>query len=281
MVIQTDYQVKIMPFACRSWKCDGCQELRLRQLRRLCMAGNPVTFITLTSAVRDHMTPDLAAQELRDAWRKIAREIKEKGISKLLEYVCVFEETKRGWPHLHILARCGYIDQAWLSDRMETLATSPIVDIRRIKSKWQMAQYVTKYVSKSPRRYQGCKRYWTSGNWLDTEDGRRYKEPKNKHGLILVDEPYTVVVERFKASRWEVAQGDDGHWQAWPTIGMSLPIPSMDAWWRGPPADEFDIEGIPRGHLKVDHEGAVRYQPPSEAAIDLWLEYMAHEPDET
>lgn len=275
MVIQTDFQVKIAPFSCRSWSCDGCQELRLRQLWRLAMAGDPVTFITLTSLVRNHMTPDLAARELRDAWRVLVREIKQKGISEKLEYLCVFEETKQGWPHLHILARCGYIDQSWLSNRMEALATSPIVDIRRIKSRWQMARYVSKYVSKAPRRYDGCKRYWTSQNYLDTENGKKYKDKKISHGVIMVDEPYQVVVERFRAARWQVAPGNSGHWEAWPTLNMALPIPAMDAWWRGPPADPVDVWNIPRGHLKRNDLGVVEYQPPEEAAMELWLESMA------
>ena len=106
------------------------------------------------------MTPDAAARQLVHAWRMVVQRGKREKIFKEIQYIAVFEETKKGWPHLHILARTSWIAQAWLADRMQQYANSPIVDVRKVKTKERAAWYVSKYVAKEPHRYQGCKRYW-------------------------------------------------------------------------------------------------------------------------
>jgi hypothetical protein len=82
-----------------------------------------------------------------------------------LNYLCVFETTKAGTPHLHILTRGSYIAQRWLSSMMKKLADAPIVDVRRVRNKREAAAYVAKYISKAPQRFHGCKRYWRTQRW--------------------------------------------------------------------------------------------------------------------
>ncbi|MEE8540002.1 MAG: hypothetical protein V3S54_09300 [Woeseiaceae bacterium] len=93
---------------------------------------------------------------------------------KALPFLAVFEKTKRGEPHLHILLRTVYLDQAWLSDQMKELIGAPIVDIRSLTSAAKIANYVTKYIAKDPHKFIGTKRYWSSRDYLlpdPKEDG--------------------------------------------------------------------------------------------------------------
>ncbi len=145
-------------------------------------SGNPNLFITLTSRRRPGGSPVAAARALVVAWRRVRREyIKTHGKGSL-PVLTVFEATKHGWPHLHIVARCKWIDQAWLSKRMGALIGSPIVDVRRIKGLRQVAAYVSKYVGKNPHRFAGTKRYFASYDFklpvAGLEDGGAADEPR-------------------------------------------------------------------------------------------------------
>lgn len=149
--------------------------------------GEPNRFITLTSKYRpDEMTPDEAAQQLVHAWRMVIQRAKRNGLIKECQYIAVFELTKKGWPHLHILARCGWLQQAWLSHRLREYAESPRVDIRKIKSKARAAWYVAKYTSKAPEKFQGCKRYWrTLGYDLSP---KKADKPLHDHFIGYLDQ---------------------------------------------------------------------------------------------
>ena len=158
--------VTLYPLPCKCWTCPECRSGRSARLVAEALAGQPDLFVTLTSRIRDDWTPDYAARRLAWAWRVIRREyIAEHGKGSL-PFLAVFEATKRGWPHLHIVARCKWLEQKWLSKRMATLTDSPVVDVRRIKSVRKVAKYVAKYVGKNPERWAGTKRYWRSQDYL-------------------------------------------------------------------------------------------------------------------
>lgn len=146
---------------CKSWLCEHCAPIRKKQLQAQACNGNPTKFITLTSKYRpSDMTPDQAAQELVHAWRMVVQRGKRDKLFSEIQYIAVFELTKQGWPHLHILARCSFLSQKWLSERMAEYADSPIVDVRKIKTRNAVAWYVSKYIAKEPQRFKHCKRYW-------------------------------------------------------------------------------------------------------------------------
>lgn len=165
---------------CKSWNCEYCQPIRLRQLQAQAVNGAPSKFITITSRYRpEEMTPDEAAQQLVHAWRMVVQRAKREGIWTDCQYIAVFELTERGWPHLHILARCDFVQQRWLSDRMADYADSPIVDVRAVKGRKRAAWYVAKYCSKGPDKFQGCKRYWRTHGY-DLSPGKTDK-PLHDH----------------------------------------------------------------------------------------------------
>lgn len=159
------------PIRCRRWSCNYCNPMRKRQLIAKGASGKPDTFITLTSCPETAETPALAAKVLVVAWRKVRLEIMRRYGYEQVPFVAVFEATKRGWPHLHILLRTKWIDQAWLSARMAHHARAPIVYIERVTKAHDVVRYLFKYIGKAPHQFGSCKRYWSSMDY-DLIDNR-------------------------------------------------------------------------------------------------------------
>lgn len=158
--------VTVEPLKCKCWHCDQCRPGRTRRLVEEAKRGVPTLFITLTSRRRASLTPSQAAQALVAAWRQVRRRyIAEHGKGSL-PFLAVFEATKKGWPHIHIVARCKWLNQKWLSKQMAALHDSPVVDVRRVHGLSKVAAYISKYISKNPHRFTGVKRYWRSLDYL-------------------------------------------------------------------------------------------------------------------
>jgi hypothetical protein len=203
---------------CRSWTCTWCFPDRRSQLIAIAIAGNPERFVTITWNHRQNLTPELAAAKLADAWRKTVRQIRKLNPHKDLQYLCVVERTKLGWPHLHILTRGPWIPQRWLSEQLRALAGSPIVDIRRISSSNAAARYVAKYCGKEPARIGTTKRYWMSKNYCaksDTDAASTWRQ----------------------STAWVVSDWSLNDWVTmWENTGRAVQIKDLDcAYWGAPP----------------------------------------------
>jgi len=181
----------VIPLRCRCWSCEYCRPWRAAQLVQEAKAGKPNLFITLTSRYQTNRSPAAAARDLVRAWRQVRAEYLKKHGPGSLPFLAVFEATKRGWPHLHIVARARWVDQGWLSKRMAALIGSPVVDVRRVKGLGQLAAYVAKYIGKDPHRFAGTKRYWRSRDYL-----KPLKEDDNSDGDTGV--PWRVVQQHWR-----------------------------------------------------------------------------------
>ena len=160
-----------VPLRCRCWTCAECAPNRRREFKALARSGRPTTLLTLTAGPGAGATQAQAAQTLVKSFRQIRRDIVDRKGLKRPPFLAVFEATQKGRPHLHILLRLDYVSQAWFSARMDRLARSPIVDIRRVHNHRGAARYMAKYLAKAPRRFKGCKRYWCSRDWrLDPDE---------------------------------------------------------------------------------------------------------------
>lgn len=158
---------------CKSWHCEYCAPIRQKQLMRQAANGNPNKFITLTSRYRpDEMTPAEAAHQLVHAWRMVIQRAKRERLFTDCQYIAVFEQTQKGWPHLHILARCSFLAHAWLSQRLREYADSPVCHVRSVNSARRAAWYVAKYTAKAPEKFKGCKRYWRTFGYDMSTDNR-------------------------------------------------------------------------------------------------------------
>ena len=158
--------LKVIPLKCRCWSCDECRPERTRQLIGEAKSGRPDLFITLTSIFSPGADPAAAARQLVKAWRTVRSEYLKKNGKGSLPFLAVFEETKNGWPHLHIVARCKWLSQRKLADRMEELTGARVCWVERLKTTRKVANYVAKYIGKNPFRFFGTKRYWRSLDYL-------------------------------------------------------------------------------------------------------------------
>lgn len=161
--------IVVIPLYCKCWTCEVCRPRRKARLVREAKAGAPTKFVTLTTWRRAGYCPHAAARALVRAWRQVRREYLEAHGKGSMPFLAVFEATKSGWPHLHIVVRSKWIDQRWLSKRMGELIGAPIVDVRKVKGVGEVARYVAKYIGKNPERFEGTKRYWRSLDYLFPE----------------------------------------------------------------------------------------------------------------
>ena len=178
---------------CRSWCCADCAPFRRAGLKRLAVDGQPTSFITLTVNPAEGQHPEDRARQLSDAWKIVVKRARRKFPKAPLEYMAVFEETKKGEPHLHIIARAPYIPQKWLSQQMDELIHAPIVDIRKVGKVTNAAKYVAKYVGKGPKAFPALKRYWTSQGWDITNEKKPKGWEKPDTGWRVWKEPLIVI----------------------------------------------------------------------------------------
>lgn len=159
---------------CKRWSCPHCSVSNRKRVVQKARDGNPTTFMTLTWNANRPETPDEAARAMKRAWVLLRQRIDRHFRVKNIPFIVVFERTKRGYPHMHILLRAPFMDQEWLSDQMKDLIDAPVVDIRAIKDRKHAFWYITKYLGKDLAAFEGCKRWWRSHNYeCETEDPYR------------------------------------------------------------------------------------------------------------
>lgn len=164
-------RLRLATLKCRAWGCETCQPNRRRQLVAEACRGRPDTFITLTLHAKAAENPEEAVKSLSRAWRLIRKRHTRLHPDQKLPFLAVVERTKRGTPHLHILARSRWIDQRWLAAAMKEITGSYIVDIRRPKMIRRIAAYAAKYIGKDPAKIGKTKRYWQSQDYqIDKKD---------------------------------------------------------------------------------------------------------------
>jgi len=195
---------------CRSWTCPDCAPLRRQQLIEQARRGQPNRFVTLTVNPAVGVSPADRAQQLARAWRNCIKRLRRQHPGEKFEYLAIFEATKLGEPHLHILCRMPYVQQQWLSACMAEMIEAPIVDIRIIKSTAQAAHYVTKYIGKAPQRFATCKRYWKTPGYCVTAAPEPYVSPWGRGGWAVSKLPLWQLVQEWEAEHWQIERVKPG-----------------------------------------------------------------------
>lgn len=140
-------RVVIIPLPCKSWDCPICgPRKRAAWITRLA-SGKPERELTLTCPVGKFLTPSLAAQAMKTAFQKLIALIRKQWGP--CEYALVWELTKKGIPHCHILLRGNYIAQKWVSRAWNKLGIGTIVYINSVKGSRLHAGHACKYLAKS------------------------------------------------------------------------------------------------------------------------------------
>lgn len=201
---------------CRSWICTDCEPYRRAALCRFAKSGDPKTFMTLTVNPSVGTSPKDRAEKMVTAFRQLMRLARKRWNKSPIEYFAVFEATKQGEPHLHVLMRAPYIPQAWLSERMKELLGSPIVDIRFIDNAGRAAHYVSKYVGKRPGKFGTLKRYWHSKGYSPEQSIPRDKDEISLTQWYVVKRPLWMIADDLKHMGWDVSWAGSDHFTQLP-----------------------------------------------------------------
>lgn len=135
----------------------------------------------------------------------LVKRIKRQFPAAEFHYLLVWETTKRGWPHAHILARTSYLPQRALSRHWKHLTGAPVVDIRRVTDHRGPTHYLAKYLTKSLAAPAHLKRYRTSRHFWPGPGGLFGSGPRTAYPwqlrrlhirYLLLDFPHLLYYHR-------------------------------------------------------------------------------------
>lgn len=217
---------------CRSWVCVDCEPYRKAALKTFARSGNPKTFLTLTVNPSVGTDPVDRARRLVEAFRILIRRARARYTKSPIEYFAVFEATKKGEPHLHVLLRAPYIPQKWISDTMAELIEAPVVDIRFIDNVGRAAHYVAKYIGKKPGKFGTLKRYWHSPGYSPNESCPADRDDISIRRWFVVKRPLWLIAQDLEQLGFVVEWDGEHAWSQLPTP------PSRAGPWRNPFEEE-------------------------------------------
>ncbi len=212
----------IIALGCKRWGCKYCGPRKCFNLALKCENAAPNKFITLT-VKNDLYENPLAA--FKATSKKVAR------LSKAIrlhvgsfDYLRVLEATTAGWPHYHLIARCDFIKQDWLSDQWRALTGAPIVDIRAVKKQEGVFRYVMKYLCKQKYIPWTDRRIsWSKDFFVKIQQPERTNRPYGSGG-IKARHPTDLMLDHY-ADR-QVVQRGPSIWVIEGTEGPPIRVPS-------------------------------------------------------
>lgn len=123
-------------------------------------------FITLSCNPGPWRDAEHAFRGMSLAVGELVKRIRRKWSPAGFEYALVWETTRKGWPHVHLIARGPFIPQRWLSRTWQELTHAYIVDIRIVKGGGGVAREMAKYLAKDLHAPPHFKRYRLSHGFL-------------------------------------------------------------------------------------------------------------------
>ena len=96
---------------------------------------------------------------LKKCWRKFRIWWNKKHPSNKIECISVWERVGERHVHLHVLARCGYVDRRVLVAFFQREIDSPMQWVKHLYSHAKRVAYATKYISKDLAKLPGTNRY--------------------------------------------------------------------------------------------------------------------------
>jgi len=140
-------EILLIPVRCKSWDCPTCgPKKRALWIARLAR-GNPQREITLTTAYDRALAPREHARLLKQCLNRLLKALRKRDPG--MEYALVWELTKKGTPHVHMLQRGTYIPAAWLSKQWDAAGGGKIVWIESVRGKSLHAAHCCKYLGKA------------------------------------------------------------------------------------------------------------------------------------
>lgn len=137
----------------------------------------PDRMLTLTIDPSKYENPYHAARRMAWGLGRLVAQMRRWATSQPTEYLAVWERTKAGWPHLHVLLRGPFIPQHLVSRWWNSLTQSPIVYFTHLAGARTAARYVAKYLTKDPDPFSNGRALRASRHFLVEPmrpQGKRY-----------------------------------------------------------------------------------------------------------
>jgi len=191
---------------CNKWACADCAFYKVRRIVGLIVAGKPTSFLTFTWDTKRSESIEQARRVMGEQWKLLVARIRRRYPEQEFHYFVCVERTKRGWPHFHVLARCGWIDQVWLSEQVDALWGAPICEIEKIKTTFGVAFYVAKYLTKKLERIGTGKRYWFSQGYHPEPDPEPAQARPSRTWFLDPETPL-MLLARYAAKGYRKVSG--------------------------------------------------------------------------
>lgn len=159
-----------VPLLCRSWNCPVCARILKRRLLRRLGYAKPNLFATLTTSPRTAATPAEAFVVANAAIASLIKRWRRKFPNDRVDYFLVWEQTKAGWPHAHLLLRAPPVSKHWLSHTWNELTRSYVTDLQKVNAVSHAATYLAKYLAKDPAVPEGFRRWRRSAGFFCAAD---------------------------------------------------------------------------------------------------------------
>lgn len=204
----------------------------------------------MTTSTRTAATPDLAFPIANESIGKLIKRWRRKFPNESVEYFLVWERTKAGWPHAHILLSAPKVSKHWLSQNWRELTGSYIIDLQPVSNYQRAAGYLTKYLAKNPQVPPGQRRWRRSGQFFDLS-----KEPPLEKMPVIgkwEPEPFDQACLAYKwaAEGYFVQQSPDGRLYRTQDTGRRATLMRSSFWsqlvdhvrWHSPGMLRYDDE---------------------------------------
>lgn len=219
-----DGEVLVHPLACRSWQCPRCRKRNARILLQRLGTAKVTTLLTLTCNPSAHTGQPAAFRAMSRAVNSLFKRIRRQWPAARVEYFLVWERTRRGWPHAHLLLQAPFVPQAWLSAAWDELTGARVVDIRAVHTTQQVTSYLAKYLAKDPFVPQGMKRYRSSRRFFDYLIRELPRQDRPTYRWSLVRRSAGELATEFSRAGLVLSVHPDGSFQAWPRASPHAPL---------------------------------------------------------
>lgn len=192
-----DRTFTVIPLQCRGWDCPDCAPRQRRRFLRALEDTSVDSLLTLTCRPDWYKRPEDAFKSMSRAIPHLIKRLKRSLPRMNLQYLVVWEETRQGWPHAHVLLRGPYIPQRLLSRHWCALTGAPIVDIRRVNQIAEAKAYVSKYLAKQPRVPPGFRRFRSSAAFWKAGAPNHHTPREGPSPWGLRRDPVNYVAQSF------------------------------------------------------------------------------------
>lgn len=203
-------EIYAVPAPCNRWDCPACGAYKRRTLYQRLKSHKGQRFMTLTCNPAAYTTPHAAYEAMSTAFSSLVKRIRRRYPARRFEYVLVWEQTKAGWPHLHVLLMGPWIEQRWLSRAWHQLVGAPIVDIRYVRQGVKTASYLSKYLTKALSAPRGFHRWRKSFAYFPTEKPESQSASSSAFSWRYMPTTSSAIENNLIPSHWHKATHYDG-----------------------------------------------------------------------